>query len=584
METGRRNSRSGNVGGFASQSPSLPEASAPPRTVHDCLVHLGLSDWRETAGDRLLEWPPDVFAATAYVLRESGAYVQLVHPGGTPLQDWRSRVERAGVEWRDRAPRYPRYVRDLFAAFRKLGETTLASLRSNSNCHEVVELCCIADHACRTIGLPDRRWVDLRKDVLRADYRFRAWLGHLQTRENPTGGSAPPASPASTFARHIHPSRAIVLPKMRTPQSGVTVRSLSHHAALITGSDIVPHWNVVEPPMPGRPPRAPYNLLVVPYPYDVRPAQFSAYAPPASLRDKCPEVLRFFSFDHGEVPDTFETDIGKLIKSAERDVGPVHGLVFPEMAMRSLDFETRVLKGLLRDDMPGSLEFIVCGAYDLPTPDQLGSNFAIVARRDGTKPKGQRVWTLRQHKHHRWILDEGQIRNYGLGSILDPSFRWSEAVSLPGRDLHFFHLDNHCVFSVLICEDLARPDPVGDCLRAVGPNLVVALLLDGPQLPDRWSARYAMALADDPGSSVLTVSSLGMVKLSKPLDRESTKLRAIGLWREPGSGTIPIIMDEGAKGVVLSLTQRPNQEFTLDGRGDETNAGCLRLGGIRSVG
>jgi hypothetical protein len=58
-------------------------------------------------------------------------------------------------------------------------------------------------------------------------------------------------------------------------------------------------------------------------------------------------------------------------------------------------------------------------------------------------------------------------------------------------------------------EDLARPDPVGDLVRSVGPNLVIALLMDGPQLRARWSGRYAMSLADDPGSFVLSVTSLG---------------------------------------------------------------------------
>ena len=56
--------------------------------------------------------------------------------------------------------------------------------------------------------------------------------------------------------------------------------------------------------------------------------------------------------------------------------------------------------------------------------------------------------------------------------------------------------------SVLICEDLARYDPVLTVMNAIGPNLVIALLMDGPQLERRWCGRYATALADDPGSSV----------------------------------------------------------------------------------
>jgi hypothetical protein len=51
-------------------------------------------------------------------------------------------------------------------------------------------------------------------------------------------------------------------------------------------------------------------------------------------------------------------------------------------------------------------------------------------------------------------------------------------------------------------------------MNAIGPNLVIALLMDGPQLENRWPARYATVLAEDPGSAVLTVTSLGMVRRS----------------------------------------------------------------------
>ena len=68
------------------------------------------------------------------------------------------------------------------------------------------------------------------------------------------------------------------------------------------------------------------------------------------------------------------------------------------------------------------------------------------------------------------------------------------------RLLYFVTL-NRMTWSVLICEDLARQDPAADLIRAVGPNLVIALLMDGPQLNGRWPARYASVLAEDPGSS-----------------------------------------------------------------------------------
>jgi hypothetical protein len=47
--------------------------------------------------------------------------------------------------------------------------------------------------------------------------------------------------------------------------------------------------------------------------------------------------------------------------------------------------------------------------------------------------------------------------------------------------------------------------------------LLIALLMDGPQLKSRWSGRYAGVLAEDPGSSVLTLTSLGMALRSRPI-------------------------------------------------------------------
>jgi len=48
----------------------------------------------------------------------------------------------------------------------------------------------------------------------------------------------------------------------------------------------------------------------------------------------------------------------------------------------------------------------------------------------------------------------------------------------------------------LVCEDLARPDPVANIVRAVGPNLVIALLMDGPQT--KVTFRQACMTPDSP--------------------------------------------------------------------------------------
>jgi hypothetical protein len=103
-------------------------------------------------------------------------------------------------------------------------------------------------------------------------------------------------------------------------------------------------------------------------------------------------------------------------------------------------------------------------------------------------------------------------------------------------------------------------------VRAVGPNLTIALLLDGPQLKERWPARHATILAEDSGSSVLTVTSLGMSELSKPVTGPD-RSRVMALWKESGSGSaLEIEMPRDENGAVLSLSMRKTKDWAADGR------------------
>jgi hypothetical protein len=88
---------------------------------------------------------------------------------------------------------------------------------------------------------------------------------------------------------------------------------------------------------------------------------------------------------------------------------------------------------------------------------------------------------------------------------------WSVSRLCSSTTVWMIELDNGDTIASLVCEDLAHIDDVVELLWAVGPTLVVALLLDGPQLASRWAARYASVLADNLGSPVLTLTSYGMV-------------------------------------------------------------------------
>jgi hypothetical protein len=211
-------------------------------------------------------------------------------------------------------------------------------------------------------------------------------------------------------------------------------------------------------------------------------------------------------------------------------------------------------------------------------PSSLDQNYVAVS----IPMTGKESLFFSQGKHHRWRLDRSQIVRYGLSSTLNPEVRWWEGIKIDERTINFIRFRQWLSTSVLVCEDLARLEPVGLYVRSVAPDLVIALLLDGPQLRRRWPAYYATVLAEDPGSSVLTLTSLGMTKLSRPETGYGTEPEAvIGLWRDSYDGTpVEIRLPRGQHAAVLTLNRRRIEEWTADGRRHSLNLGAPVFGGV----
>jgi hypothetical protein len=116
----------------------------------------------------------------------------------------------------------------------------------------------------------------------------------------------------------------------------------------------------------------------------------------------------------------------------------------------------------------------------------------------------------------------------------------------------------------LVCEDLARIDEVADLVRGIAPTLVIAVLLDGPQLSTRWPRRYAGVLGDEPGSAVLTLTALGMATRSRPPGKPAS--RVVALWNDPIDGLREIELSRRADAVALTVSFRGRPACTADGR------------------
>src|SRR5262249_40347748 len=153
---------------------------------------------------------------------------------------------------------------------------------------------------------------------------------------------------------------------------------------------------------------------------------------------------------------------------------------------------------------------------------------------------------------------------YHLGGALHPRVRWWEAMDVPRREIQFIELGDEITLVSLVCEDLAQIDDVAEVIRSVGPTMVITPLLDGPQLPSRWSARYASVLADDPGSTVVTLTSFGMVQRCRPNGREVSPV--VALCKDPVRGTREIRLETGAHGILLTLCGDYLTRRSADGR------------------
>jgi hypothetical protein len=497
-------------------------------------------------------WPPDVFALTNLLLDHTEAYrVAVSPPSGRswpPTQDWNDMVVRAGREWRRAAGLGQVVEGEVGRYWRRLTahkDATLDDIR-NGREPEIVEalltLHAMADEACGGLAWPAAGSPE-------GLFEKAAW--ELLTRQG-------------SLSR-ISPARVRITPKTHSATRGITIRSLSRYLALAYEAIDV-HWRRVEPLKPVGSGRRDFNLLLAPWPLRIDSDAFRPTEGP--LRNMDAAAFGFFRFDP-RAPIDIE-HLARLVEMARARVGRVDALILPEGAV-GVD-EVEEIQGLAAELEVSSLFIGVRGTGD----SGLDANFVLVSIRT------TRGWeSYRQAKHHRWCIDAPQIRQYHLSRALDPSKLWWEAIELPARTLEIIDVGGGAITAALVCEDLARMDEAADLVRRLGPSLVVALLLDGPQLPTRWPCRYASVLADEPGSAVLTLSSLGMVRRSQPPGKPRS--RVVALWSDPDSGTHQIELARGASGIVLTTSVETKTVWTADGRCHEGNTPSLSLEAIHQI-
>jgi hypothetical protein len=282
------------------------------------------------------------------------------------------------------------------------------------------------------------------------------------------------------------------------------------------------------------------------------------------VRRPAKDPYGFFEFAPAEGLDLDLLD--RVLVAARQEAGSVDVVLLPESAVdeRELDDLEAVL------DRHGVVSLVAGVRQPVSEPGRLPSNWLHMSfnprLEKGGPPASERrsPWFhLRQNKHHRWSLNEDQVEQYHLGAALHPHIRWWEAMDIPRLRVQFVEVAE-LVMTTLVCEDLAHNDDIAQLIRSVGPTIVLNVLLDGPQLTSRWTARYASVLADDPGSAVLTLTSFGMVDRCRPNGREPS--RVIALEKDPTRGAREIPLEPGAQGVLLTVCIDRATRYSADRR------------------
>ena len=500
--------------------------------------------------DDIVNWPPDVFALTSLVLDHTESYRFVVAPPDgrhwPPLRNWCEEVRAAAAAWHDAigwdGVELPKLVRDAWATVSRHRDAPSWKVRTgelwglNS---ALLTLHAIADETCAGF----LTWEQCSGD----SYERRAWT-LLQSR--------------GSLSR-MAPTRVRIVPKTHLSSRGITIRSLSKHLALCYESVDV-RWRRVTP---GWAERGDYNIVLVPWPLALGARHFQPAAP--GLLENM-DLERFGFFEFAPEQDLDCDFLNAVLAEAVAAKGRVDAVVFPEASV----YPEAIPR--LEDALANhGATLLIAGVCQPATDVALGRNFLHFGVRKGG------LWNrFEQDKHHRWCLDERQIRQYHLTRSLDPKKLWWEAIDIGERKLYVIDVGGGLTTAPLVCEDLARLDEVADLLRRIGPGLVVAVLLDGPQLVSRWPCRYGSVIADDPGSSVLTLTSYGMAGRSRPPGKRPS--RVIAHWNSRGGGVREIALSPGAAAVVLSASLEGSTLWTADGR-CHRDVPSLELAGVHQL-
>ncbi|PCH72010.1 MAG: hypothetical protein COC12_06880 [Rhodobacteraceae bacterium] len=492
-------------------------------------------------------------------------------------QEDRKKADDASITWRQTS-KFPEFCKDLWKTLTKNWDNPLLP-----GFYDRVEDCApewwkaaltltmVADMACERILQGKAEKFDTEGPF----ERMIKWSYLVQ--EKKAQSKSVEFRPPASLTMVADTSVVCVLPKMRIAPVGATLRNVSRNLSLLPGrGEVRCYWSNIGDTATPSEDNETLDILLIPEPRRIGSIDFV----PQANGNRTNNVLHRekWNWDNFDLAQNwiktegnrakFLADCAKLLLKAKRQSRCVNAVILPEYAVDYALFEQICDK--LKVIEP-RLEFVISGSSN-NCHGQSGN--MVLTRVWDSQEKPEFHITNSRRKHHRWRMDRRQVEAYALSSALNPKIvNWWENTPLGRRELYFHRFRKASVFSVLICEELARSDPCHEILRSVAPNLIFALLLDGPQIQKRWPAQYASNLADDPGSSVLTFTSYGLIERAN-LQGHFDPNFSIAMWKDDTGKVveIPMPQSDGPRGVLLSLWPEHIRDITITGKRSEERA------------
>lgn len=280
-------------------------------------------------------WPPDLFAVSATLVHLSGCYALPKFSASCSSEyklnnNYLGVVTKIAEDW-ELTGICPKRLTELWKKLISECDAEIGEYSTSCAWHE---------HALYLMAISDAASIGLGFSTRDSPFPLLYRIEHI-VRQRKMDSYLLPYVPISLCIM-VSPDEACVQPKTITPDVGCSLRSLSHNLALLPSRNIVTtSWlHGVDDNSPPEE-HMPLILLLIPFPFDIPGTAFHAKER-ISVSTSQSTIHNFFEVDQVWLKhqndqitanDLFDNLVKPLLNHAMDEVGQIHGIVFPELAL-----------------------------------------------------------------------------------------------------------------------------------------------------------------------------------------------------------------------------------------------------------